>query len=450
LIPGWLKDAIPRIIALIIAGLLWMAHLPEWAIGFLACCLIIEFLYQQWMLGHLANWAALPTRRDLGYRGLGGNAWSQVFERLTRGFASARDEMQTLRTELISVHAAVDKIDEALIVMDRYNLIKWSNRKAQDLFGFVGAAGINRPMHHYLRDPRFSEMLDAQFQSKTSLNQALRASLPQQPGRMFEIHLVPSDDHKQLLIIRDITDQANLDRVKSDFIANISHEIRTPLTVVAGYTETLLDLKLSPPEQQKHLESILKQSHTMQNLVADLLTLSSLEQDTDVLEEAPVDVERLFAEMASEAKVISDGRHLMSFNVQHPAQIRSVAEEMASALRNLVSNAIRYTPKGGKIDVSFKFQDGFGLLAVKDSGIGIPAEHIPRLTERFYRVDRGRSRGDGGTGLGLAIVKRIANRHQCELEISSVLGEGSIFCLKIPAARLHFEQSDESRQLALA
>jgi two-component system, OmpR family, phosphate regulon sensor histidine kinase PhoR len=449
LIPGWLKDAAPRILALILAGMLWMGHLPEWSLLVLVLTIFAGFIYQQWMLGHLANWAALPAVRELGFRGLGGS-WSQVFDKLTRSFSNIREQNQTLRSELVSVHSAVDKVDDALILLDKYNLITWSNRPAQALFDFVGSAGINRPMHHYLRDPRFSEMLDRQFHSKASLNETLRLTLPQRPGFTFELALIQSDDGKQLVIISDVTGQAKLDAVKSDFIANISHEIRTPLTVVTGYTETLLDLDLSKDEQHKHLETILKQSRIMQNLVADLLTLSSLEQEVDSKIETNVDVQRLFADTEVQAKGLSAGQHQLHFEVDHPARIRSVPDELSSALGNLVSNAIRYTPAGGKIEVHFKFQAGFGYLSVQDSGMGIPAEHIARLTERFYRVDRGRSRGIGGTGLGLAIVKRIANRHQMELEITSVLGEGSIFALKVPASRILFEESEASRQLSLA
>jgi two-component system, OmpR family, phosphate regulon sensor histidine kinase PhoR len=449
LIPGWIKDAAPRILAMLLAGILWMAHMPEWALGVLALSLVGGFIYQQWMLGHLANWAVLPSVRELGFRAGNGNAWSQVFDKLTRSYASLKDQTQGLRSELISVHAAVDKVDDALILLDKYNLISWSNRPAQSLFGFVGAAGINRPLHHYLRDPRFSEMLDRQFHSPSPLNETLRLVLPQRPDLIFEVQLVQSDDSKQLVVVRDVTSQAKLDAVKSDFIANISHEIRTPLTVVTGYTETLLDLDLSQEERHKHLETILKQSRTMQNLVADLLTLSSLEQEVDAKVEANVDLQRLFNDTQAQAEALSAGRHQLYFEVDHPAKVRGVPDELASALGNLVSNAIRYTPEGGKISVHFKFQKGIGYLTVQDSGMGIAAEHISRLTERFYRVDRGRSRGSGGTGLGLAIVKRIANRHQMELEITSVIGIGSTFTLKIPASRVLFEESEASRQLSL-
>jgi two-component system, OmpR family, phosphate regulon sensor histidine kinase PhoR len=449
LIPGWIKDAAPRLLALLLAGILWLAHWPAWSLLVLVLSSVGSFIYQQWMLGHLANWAVLPSVRELGFRAGNGNAWSQVFDKLTRSYTSLKDQNLSLRSELVSVHSAVDKIDDALVLIDKYNLITWSNRPAQNLFGFVGAAGVNRPMHHYLRDPKFSEMLDRQFHSATSLNETLRLSLQQRPGLIFEVQLVQSDDGKQLVIARDVTSQAKLDAVKSDFIANISHEIRTPLTVVTGYTETLLDLDLSKEEQHKHLETILKQSRTMQNLVADLLTLSSLEQEVDAKEEANIDLKRLFDEAHGQANALSAGRHQIFFEVDHPGKIRCVPDDMVSALGNLVTNAIRYTPEGGKINVHFKFEASFGYLSVQDSGMGIAAEHIPRLTERFYRVDRGRSRGAGGTGLGLAIVKRVANRHQMELEISSVIGLGSTFTLKIPASRLLFEESEASRQLSL-
>lgn len=450
MIPVWLKDAIPNLIFVALAAVALALHSPEWAVIFLFVGLLLGFAYNQWMLAHLSSWAALPSRRDLGFRGVGGVAWMQAFDRLSRGYTNLKEENISLREELRSVHTAVDKIEDALVVLDKYSHIEWANLRAQKLFNFAGSSGLQRPIHHFLRDPRFSDMLDSQFHAKPGLSKSIQLPLSNQPGAIFQLQLIQSDDGKQLLIARDVTKQAKLDAVKSDFIANISHEIRTPLTVVSGYTETLLELDLDKLEQRKHLETILKQSHTMQNLVADLLTLSSLEQELDRKTETTVDLGRLFHDIETESHALSGGQHTITFNVEHPAQIRCIADEFASALRNLVTNAIRYTPKGGNIQVGFKYENSLGRLSVQDSGVGIAAEHLPRLTERFYRVDRGRSRGSGGTGLGLAIVKRIANRHQMELEITSRIGQGSTFSLLIPSSRILFQHSDESRQLALA
>lgn len=448
--PTWLRDAVPFAIALLLAAALYLLRQPEWSLAVLALTLIAAFAYNQWMLARLTSWAALPSRRDLTRRGVSGASWSEAFERLSRGYNTLKSESDALRTELHSVHTAVDKIEDALVVLDKYSHIEWSNQQAQELFGFIGSAGLHRPIHHFLRDPRFSDLLDNQFHAKAGHVQTMQISLHNRPGAIFQLQLISGEHGQQLLIARDITRQAKLDAVKSDFIANISHEIRTPLTVVSGYTETLLDLDLEKGEQRKHLETIRKQSQTMQNLVADLLTLSSLEHSIDDKTETNVDVTRLFADIEQEARALSAGQHLIQFKVEHPASIRCSADEFASAVRNLVSNAIRYTPKGGQVNVSFKFDHRVGRISVEDSGVGIAPEHIPRLTERFYRVDRGRSRGSGGTGLGLAIVKRIANRHQMELEIKSRVGEGSTFSLVIPAGRILFPQSDASRQLALA
>ena len=224
--------------------------------------------------------------------------------------------------------------------------------------------------------------------------------------------------------------------MRSDFLANVSHELRTPLTVVAGYAETLLDIDLPAEQQRKHLETIARQSATMRNLVADLLALSGLEQDIALSSEQEVDVASLFTDIEPEARALSNGRHTIHFELHQSARVVGVPDELASALRNLVSNAVRYTPDGGRIEVRFALDSGAATLSVKDSGLGIEAHHLPRLTERFYRVDSGRSRDAGGTGLGLAIVKRIASRHEMDLAIDSTLGVGSQFTLTIPARRL--------------
>jgi len=236
--------------------------------------------------------------------------------------------------------------------------------------------------------------------------------------------------------------------MRRDFVANVSHEIRTPLTVVAGFVETLIDVDLPPEERRRCLEMVLRQTATMQQLVNDLLTLASLEHTAEPAELTPIEIEALLQTLAADLRVVSAGKHQIDVVIDEPAAVLGSPTEIDSAIRNLLSNAVRYTPEGGTITASFRMHNGEGVIAVRDSGIGIAAEHLPRLTERFYRVERGRSRETGGTGLGLAIVKHVAQRHQCRLEIDSRPGSGSTFSLRIPAARLQ-RLSDLSTQGAL-
>jgi two-component system phosphate regulon sensor histidine kinase PhoR len=240
----------------------------------------------------------------------------------------------------------------------------------------------------------------------------------------------------KLLITRDVTEQEKLDAMRRDFVANVSHELRTPVTVIGGFAETLLDLELDEPTRREYLGTILRQSRTLQRLVEDLLILSSLENSAAPPAEERVDVHALVNTLAAEARALSQDRHAIEVHRAAPPLVRAAPAELESAVRNLLSNAVRYTPDGGRIDVEWRYRDDEAWLTVRDTGIGIAPEHLPRLTERFYRVDRGRSRDSGGTGLGLAIVKHILQRVGGQLHVESALGQGSAFTLRLPADRL--------------
>ena len=230
--------------------------------------------------------------------------------------------------------------------------------------------------------------------------------------------------------------------MRRDFVANVSHEIRTPLTVLVGFVETLANLPLQEAERQRLLGMMGQQTHRMQTLVADLLTLAQLEGSPQPLADQWVSTQELLAQVEVEARGLSRGRHLIQFPDEaalqaQAADIAGIRTELLSALTNLTSNAVRYTPEGGRVSVSWTLRpSGGGTFEVRDSGIGIAREHLPRLTERFYRVDGSRSRETGGTGLGLSIVKHVAQRHGAELELESEPGKGSVFRITFPPARV--------------
>jgi two-component system phosphate regulon sensor histidine kinase PhoR len=247
---------------------------------------------------------------------------------------------------------------------------------------------------------------------------------------------VPTDDAYRLLITRDVTESTRVEQMRRDFVANVSHEIRTPLTVVAGFVETLLEMDLPADERRRCLEMVRRQTGTMQRLVEDLLTLATLEATTLPPATEPVAVEPLLQAVLADVRALSGGRHALVLETASNAGLRGSPTELDSAIRNLLTNAVRYTPDGGTITASWRVIDGEGVISVRDTGIGIAAEHLPRLTERFYRVDRGRSRETGGTGLGLAIVKHVAQRHHARLEIVSRVGAGSTFLLRFPPSRV--------------
>ena len=414
--------------ALIILVAAWLHRFlsPAFAFALLVLALVVAVLYQASFVSRLTAWANLPRNRPLP---IGWGIWTPLIERLNRFSRQQQATVTELGSELERIHAAVDRLPDGLVLLDRYDHVSWSNQAAQALHGIFGT---QRPVHHFIRQPEFAEML----QRRGGGAQTQRLQLNTQPGRIFELQLHETDAEHRLLITRDVTDQAKLDAVRSDFVANVSHEIRTPATVIAGFAETLLSLELDDKTRREYLSAILRQSETMGRLVGDLLLLASLERAADRLDESAIELQPLLESLVYEARALSSGRHAISLEFEGPPRLMAVPAEIESAVRNLVTNAVRYTPDGGTVTVSWRVRDDEGWLAVRDTGIGIATEHLPRITERFYRVDRSRSRDTGGTGLGLAIVKRIANRHHASLRIDSEPGKGSVFTIRFPSRRL--------------
>ncbi len=264
-------------------------------------------------------------------------------------------------------------------------------------------------------------------------------------GLILSIQLVPYVESQHLLLSRDITQFFRIETVRRDFVANVSHELRTPLTVLVGFLETIKELKLDPERSRDYLNLMAEQSRRMQRIIDDLLTLSTLESAPEPPQEERVEVASLLARVRGEAEGLSAGRHRVLLDAEPGFDLLGSEPEIASAFGNLASNAIRYTPSGGEVRLLWRASQKGAEFAVEDTGVGIEAEHIPRLTERFYRVDRGRSRETGGTGLGLAIVKHALARHQATLEIESTPGEGSRFTAKFPARRVVPQRADLSQ-----
>jgi two-component system phosphate regulon sensor histidine kinase PhoR len=421
----WLQALAPIGIALAIAAVLAALFDDTAAAWWLAGFLVVYGLVHAGFVARLYHWAALPRNRDLP---LGGGVWAPVFARLAR-FARLENEARAvLSDELRQIHSAVDRLPDGLVVLDRFDHVEWANNAAAELHGVFGT---RRPIHHFIRQPEFVSYLDGQDYSRPPV-----LALATRPGRLFELRLHRTEENSKLLITRDVTDQAKLDAMRRDFVANVSHEIRTPVTVIAGFAETLLELELDEASRREYLHTILRQSRTMQRLVEDLLTLSSLENASAPPADERIDLHALVRTLAGEARVLSGNRHTIEVDLEAPPLILGTPMEIESAIRNLLTNAVRYTPDGGRIDIEWRLRGADGWLTVRDTGIGIAREHLPRLTERFYRVDRGRSRDSGGTGLGLAIVKHIVQRHDGQLVVESQLGQGSAFTLKLPARRL--------------
>ncbi|MFT3805164.1 MAG: phosphate regulon sensor histidine kinase PhoR [Burkholderiaceae bacterium] len=420
-----LRTLIPVALALTIGAVLAWLFDDQVAAWWLAGSFFVYALYHAAYLARLHHWAALPRQRQLP---LGSGPWSAILDRLSRHAKQENESQIELLTELERIHSAVDQLPDGLVVLDRYDHVEWSNDAAQELHGIFGR---HRPIHHFIRQPEFVAFLE-----KSDFSKPIVLNLPNRPGRVFELRMHQTGDALKLLITRDITDHAKLDAMRRDFVANVSHEIRTPVTVIGGFAETLLDLDLPPDQHRDYLTTILKQSQTMQRLVEDLLMLSSLENSSAPPAEEVIDMPAMVRTLTIEARTISQGRHTIEHWIDSDLFLRAAPLEIESAVRNLITNAIRYTPDGGRITLVWTVRGEEGWISVRDTGIGIAAEHLPRLTERFYRVERSRSRESGGTGLGLAIVKHIMQRHRGRLDIQSEAGKGSTFSLRLPLDRL--------------
>lgn len=411
----------------LIAILLGLALTPHASAIWLAICLAIALLLQARYLDVLLRWLENNQSHRLP-QGYGG--WTRVFDRLDRFMQSqkALEAEPKDNHELTRLLTAVNQLPDALIVLDKYFQVAWSNTRAQEVLGVVP---LNRSIFNILRTPDF-----IQFAESTDKNHDLKLSLPNKPGEIFEVLLIETSEDFKLLVLRNVTDRERLDSMRKDFVANVSHEIRTPLTVVAGFAEALIDQDFSDADEKKYLELIRVQADTMRQLVDDLLTLSTLESAQRPPLDELVDLSEIATSELENIQSLSGSGHQFTLQVDGQLMVRGQRKEIATVLRNLLTNAVRYTPSPGNILLSATANETSASLTVTDSGIGISEEQIPRLTERFYRVDKGRSRANGGTGLGLAIVKHIAIRHDARLEIDSKPGIGSSFSLVFPAHRV--------------
>ncbi|MCF8147770.1 MAG: phosphate regulon sensor histidine kinase PhoR [Sulfuritalea sp.] len=371
--------------------------------------------------------------------GVGSGVWSEVGDRVRRLVRTHQRSVAQSEERLQDFLAALQASPNGIVLLDSQNRIEWFNQTASSHFGFEPRRDLLQHFGNLVRDPGFAAYFSANdFQGGVVMPG--RANTLTKPVRL-SVHIHPYGGGRSLLLSRDITALEQAEAMRRDFVANVSHEIRTPLTVLSGFVETLQSLPLNEAERERYLALMAQQAMRMQSLVSDLLTLSRLEGSPLPPTHEWVNVTEILGQCKNEghelSRVLWNQAPLLVFEVQSGIEIAGYGLELHSAFFNLIGNAIRYTPSDKEIRVSWKVQsDGSALFSVKDQGVGIALEHIGRLTERFYRVDRSRSRDTGGTGLGLAIVKHVAQRHSAELTISSKLGEGSTFTIRFAPARV--------------
>lgn len=359
--------------------------------------------------------------------------WGEVFDSIYH--LQRRDQRVRGRLQAVidRVQESTAALKDAVVMLDSDGNLDWWNRAAETLLGLKTPQDSGQPVTNLIRHPRFKEYFD-----QGNYNEPLDLPSPVNDRLRLQFHITQYGNSEHLMLVRDVTRLYHLEQMRKDFVANVSHELRTPLTVIAGYLETLLDnVEEVNPRWTRALQQMSQQGVRMQNLLNDLLLLAKLEATDYPSDNQPVAVDLLLLQIKADAVALSGNRHhRISLEADHNFKLRGSEAELRSAFSNLVFNAVKYTPDEGEIRIRWWGDDNGAHLAVQDSGIGIETKHLPRLTERFYRVDSSRNSSTGGTGLGLAIVKHVLIRHRGRLDISSVLNHGSTFTCHFPATQV--------------
>jgi two-component system phosphate regulon sensor histidine kinase PhoR len=409
--------------------LVWVAGLAGWYLWNLTIGLAISFvvltllvIMQLRYMYLLSLWLDQPEEVRLGD---GWGSWTEIFAKLYRLRRDDEHSRNELAEWLSRFRKAMSQLPDGVVIMDDVLFLEWCNPVAEQHLGLKMATDKGMRVTNLVRSPEFIDyIILGRYDEPLSLKL---------DERKLIVRLIPFENRRQILVTHDVTELDKIEQMRRDFIANASHELRTPLTVINGFleiahTQPNLDLET----RARHLELMVDQGQRMQNLVDDMLVLTRLESLDYPVREELLDMHNLLEQVRAEGEALSAGRHKVSLKFNGP-RLKGSHDELRSAIGNLVSNAVRYTPEGGQITIRW-FENTQGpCCSVSDTGIGIKPEHIARLTERFYRVDKGRSRETQGTGLGLAIVKHVLVRHDAQLRIESEAGKGSTFTIQFPA-----------------
>jgi two-component system phosphate regulon sensor histidine kinase PhoR len=424
----------------VISLFFWLITSINTALIVFSAGLLMYLISHVYWLHALQNWFKNPEFKEIPE---GSGVWEDIFVALLKYARNNNQNQNQLNSALERFNLATSAMPDGLVILSASNEIEWCTPNAEHQLGLNSVTDKKLPVVNLIRNSHFiaylyNEKYDEPFKLKSWRNSEV----------ILEIQLIPFANNQKLLISRDMTQHEKLDVMRRDFIANVSHELRTPLTVVGGFLETLTDMEGAVPDNLKNYFAMMEdQTIRMRRIIEDLLTLSTIESNTEEPDDSEIDMTNLLKSVQNDGVGLSQGlnktKHIIHLDVDSALNLNGAMDELRSVFSNLVSNAIRYTPtsdkksgKTGEIFIRWALQNGEPVFSVRDTGIGIEQQHIDRLTERFYRVDRSRSRETGGTGLGLSIVKHILIRHQAKLEISSELGVGSTFSAVFPKARI--------------
>lgn len=392
--------------------------------------LVAALLALAWQVRHLLAFVQALRSRNFDIFRAGDGIWQQIYSRFNYERQRADRYKQRHRQLLREVRKSTDVMPDGAVILDMNNEIVMCNRAAKSLAGLKPKKDRGQRVDNILRDPGLTRLLQSDDFTKE-----IEIASPIRDNGWLNCRLVPYGAEQKLLLIRDVSDRIMISKMRRDFVANASHELRSPLTVINGYLDALADDEHVPDDWIQPVQQMRAQAQRMNNIVAELLELSRLESASAADLDEAVDVGQILTSTCK--SFYQPGQtSVIEVDIESPARLRGNTGEIESLVTNLVSNAVRHTDVDGHIVLTWRADTDGATLLVEDDGEGIDAEHLPRLTERFFRVDRGRSREEGGVGLGLAIVKHVLGRHDARLEIDSEPGEGSRFSCRFPASRV--------------
>ena len=416
----------------LLSQLLLIALLVGWAVGYIFPALFIALVVyiartfrqlirvQRWLVAEDGSDAPEST-----------GLWGDMLDGIYRLQRQNREERQRLQGAVDYLRDSFAALNDAAVMIDKSGDIEWSNQAARFLLGLRYPEDVGQQLVNLIRSPDFIQYYEA-----ADYETPLDAASPHHNEKQLQFQITYFGKGSRLIFARDITHTHMLQEMRKDFVGNVSHELRTPLTVVNGYLETFVDSELAEDKRYKRaFEQMLLQVKRMENLVKDLIALTRLESVVNDKDQSSIKVCPMVCLIRDEVQAVFDNEREILIECDSAFLLRGDNEELRSAFTNLIMNAAKYTNHGGKITVRWFVDNQFAWLVVEDDGIGIEPHHIPRLTERFYRVDQSRSTRTGGTGLGLAIVKHVLLRHNGELQVSSQIGEGSVFSCRFPISQ---------------
>nr|MBF0684609.1 phosphate regulon sensor histidine kinase PhoR [Pseudomonas sp.] len=429
----WLRSSLLIVLVGVLALLTRATSGPTVAWIVFSSGLVLLVMLHVWHLSRALKWAG-DLRKPPPTAGA---TWGELLVRIHRHLRKQERDIAEAREAVQTWLAASQALPDGVVILDENLHIDWCNREARRYLGLRLPADRGQNLLNLVRGPEF-----VRYAQQADWPEPTIVPAPGNAERLLLVQLIAYGRRQRLLVARDVTQLERMETTRRDFVANVSHELRTPLTVLTGFLETLREAPagaLDETQTDRYFDMMSEQAQRMLNIVADLLTLSTLESSRTREYPGPAGMATIIDTVKKQAQALSGGRHTFVWNITPGLEVLGESSELSSAVSNLVTNALRYTPESGTITVTWEpVREGGATFAVTDTGIGIDPQHLPRLTERFYRVDRSRSRASGGTGLGLAITKHVALRHDAELEIASEPGHGSTFALQFPPDRIQY------------